>query len=187
MQDNNKKYFEPILAQRSEVPLKSKIHNVLWRFVNSWIFPITMRSHLLRCLLLRMFGASVGKRVRLSNRCRIEYPKNIIIGDNSSIGDYCYISGLDQVRIGSNVCISDGVNILTGSHDITSISFALETRPVFLADGVWLATRAIILPGAAIGRGAVVGAGSVVSKQIDDFGIVVGNPANIIGKREIFE
>ena len=166
-----------ILNRTSEVSTQRKIKNLIWRAVNRILFPLTFRSHAARRVLLRIFGASIGSNVRISARCRIEYPNNIHIGDNSSIGNDCYVQGLDQIKIGSNVCISDGVYLLTGSHDLASLNFALITHPVSLGDGVWLAVRAIVLPGVTLQRGTVVGAGSVVHKSFESFSIVAGNPA----------
>jgi len=173
------------LGRRSEVSFSRKLHNIVWRLVNVWIFPLTLRSHRLRCSLLRLFGASVGKDVRVGATSKIEFPGNLAIGHNSSIGDGCYIQGLDQINIGANVCVSDGVYLLTGSHDLASANFALITRSVTLEDGVWLAVRAMVLPGVTLERGAVAGAGAVVHKSFDEFSIVAGNPAVMIGRRKL--
>lgn len=51
--------------------------------------------------------------------------------------------------------------------------------------GVWIGARAIILPGVRIGEGAVVAAGAVVTKAVEPFTFVVGNPAKFIKKREL--
>jgi len=48
----------------------------------------------------------------------------------------------------------------------------------------WIGERAIILPGRRVGRGAIVGAGSVVTRDVEPFSIVGGNPARPIGRRE---
>lgn len=173
------------LPQKAQVSRKRKILNFVWRGINLWIFPLTLRSHGLRRALLRAFGAKVGRGVRISVKCRIEYPDNLQIGDNSSMGDGCYIQGLDRIVVGSNVCISDEVAILTGSHDLSSPSFALYTRKVELGDEVWLAYRATVLPGVTLGRGAVVGACAVVQKNFEEMAIVSGNPAMKIRDRQI--
>ena len=51
------------------------------------------------------------------------------------------------------------------------------------SDRVWIAYRAIILPGVTIGDSAVVGAGSIVTKDVEPFTIVAGNPVRSIKKR----
>ncbi|WP_275108901.1 acyltransferase [Paralabilibaculum antarcticum] len=88
----------------------------------------------------------------------------------------------DHLSIGANVCINDGVQILTASHDIKDPLWKHIKKEVIIDDYVWIATNAIILPGVHIGKGAVVGAGAVVSKDILSGQIVVGNPALPISK-----
>ena len=50
---------------------------------------------------------------------------------------------------------------------------------------VWIATGAYVLPGVTIGEGSVVGAGSVVTKDVEPWTVVAGNPAKFIKKREL--
>lgn len=173
------------LGLRSEVMFTRKMKNAAWRITNAVIFPLTLRSHGIRRLLLKAFGARIAVTVRISSRCRIEYPDNLVIGANSSIGHNCYLQGLDRIVIGQNVCISDSASVLTGSHDLSSPGFALYTRPVQLEDGVWLAFGATVLPGVTMGRGAVAGAGAVVSRSVGAWTVLVGNPARQVGKRSI--
>ena len=58
-----------------------------------------------------------------------------------------------------------------------------EIKPVIIGDDVWIGARAIIMPGIVIGRGAVIGAGSVVTKNVDEYAVVAGNPARVIKYR----
>ncbi|MGD0261634.1 MAG: acyltransferase [Verrucomicrobiota bacterium] len=84
-----------------------------------------------------------------------------------------------SVEIGSCVCINDGVQILTASHDVRSPNWPLIAQPIVVRDHAWIAVNALILPGVTIGRGAVVGAGAVVAKDVPDYAVVVGNPAQV--------
>ena len=59
----------------------------------------------------------------------------------------------------------------------------LVTAPITICDGVWIGARAIILPGVTIGEGAVVAAGAVVTKDVEPFTVVGGNPAKFIKHR----
>jgi acetyltransferase-like isoleucine patch superfamily enzyme len=64
-------------------------------------------------------------------------------------------------------------------------TFDLITKPITIKDNVWIATGAMVLPGVTIGEGAVVAAGAVVTKDVDDWMVVGGNPAKVIKKRVI--
>ena len=64
-------------------------------------------------------------------------------------------------------------------------TFDLVTKPISIKDDVWIATGAYVLPGVTIGEGAVVGAGSVVTKDVEPWSVVAGNPAKFIKKREL--
>lgn len=173
------------LTQRSSVPIGRKLHNLAWGMVNKCVFPVTFRLNMLRRILLRLFGAKIGRGVRISPRCIIEYPDRLSIGNNSSIGNRCLVQCLDNITIGSNVCISDEVALLTGSHDLQSGTFELYTRPIVLSDGVWIAYRATVLSGVQLGAGVVVGASSLIAKSYEKNKILSGNPAEVIRNRYI--
>jgi maltose O-acetyltransferase len=87
------------------------------------------------------------------------------------------------LTIGSDVNISSDVWILTTEHDPNSPCFEGRSRSVSIGDRVWIASRATVLPGCALGDGVVVGAGSVVGGDIPPWTIVSGNPAREIGTR----
>jgi maltose O-acetyltransferase len=103
------------------------------------------------------------------------------------IGDFTFIGRVhialhDKVSIGNRVCINDGVEILTASHNINCPNWSQNSKPVVINDYAWIATNAIILPGVTIGKGVIVGAGAVVRQNVADFEIVIGNPAVPIDK-----
>ena len=58
-------------------------------------------------------------------------------------------------------------------------------QPVSIGENCWIGARSILCPGVKIDEGAVVGAGSVVVKSVPKCAIVGGNPAKIIGYRDI--
>ena len=74
---------------------------------------------------------------------------------------------------------------MTGSHDVQASRFDLVTKPIKIMDNVWIATGAYLMPGVTIGEGAVVGAGAVVTKDVEPWTVVGGNPATLIKKREL--
>lgn len=173
------------LPKRSSIPFRKKLVNLIWKFFNNFIFPLTFRSHFIRRKILLLFGAKIAKNVRISSSCKIDYPFNINISDNSSIGPDCYLQALDKIFIGKNVCISDKVSILTGSHDLESDVFELITNKVIINNNVWLSYGCCILNGVTICKNSVVGAFAVVAKNIEKNLVVVGNPAKTVSKRKI--
>ena len=88
-----------------------------------------------------------------------------------------------EISIGNRVCINDGVEILTASHNVYDPKWSQKKAAIIIEDYVWIGTGAMILPGVKIGKGAVVGARAVVSKSVDPETIVVGNPAKVLNRK----
>ncbi len=140
-----------------------------------------------------------------NNKQNKTIPVNVFDPKNITVGRYTY-GPIDVLRWGSdneglqvgNFCsIASGVKfILGGNHNIKGIStFPLEFHvlngkegtlskgPIVIEDNVWIGTDSIILSGVTIGTGSVIAAGSVVSKNVEPYSIVGGNPAKLIKKR----
>ncbi|MFT5250259.1 MAG: acetyltransferase-like isoleucine patch superfamily enzyme [bacterium] len=126
-------------------------------------------------------GASIDATAEIGEVSFILSRKNLTIGAFSFIGK-AQITLRGEVNIGNNVCISDNVKIITGSHDVSDPQWGYVKGRVIIEDYVWIATDAIILSNVHIGRGAVIGAGAVVSKNVAAGSIMVGNPAKPITK-----
>jgi putative colanic acid biosynthesis acetyltransferase WcaF len=156
----------------------------LWFFVGA---PVVRSSLLpsswLRRVVLRCFGAKVGRRVVLKPGVRIKYPWLLSIGDFSWIGEDAWIDNLVEVKIGANVCISQAAYLCTGNHDWSDPAFALRVGPLELEDGCWIGTHALLCPGTRIGQCGVAAAGSVVTQSIPPFEIHAGNPARFVKRR----
>jgi UDP-2-acetamido-3-amino-2,3-dideoxy-glucuronate N-acetyltransferase len=153
-------------------------------------------------------SADVSGKVTIGQGSRIW--NNVQIRENASIGDNCILSKnvyIDaDVHIGNNVKIQNNVSVYHGvtledgifvgphvcftndkipraitpeghlkSSDEWTISETLVER------GASIGANATILPGIRIGSFSMIGAGSVVTKDIPNFGLVVGNPARLIG------
>lgn len=139
----------------------------------------------LRVSLLRLFGARIGSGVVIKPGVRVKYPWHLEVGSHSWIGEDCWIDNLAPVRLGSNVCISQGVYFCTGNHDWTDSTFGLIVRPIAVHDGAWVGAKAILTPGAVMGECAVAAAGSVVMLDILPYEIHAGNPAAFVKRRLI--
>ena len=108
---------------------------------------------------------------------------NLKIGEQTYIGRNVYLGLHEKLVIEDNVVINDGVKIFTASHAVDSFCWSSISKPVTIKKYAWIATSAILLPGVTIGKGAVVAAGAVVSKNVEDYEVVAGNPAKKINIR----
>lgn len=109
------------------------------------------------------------------------------VGKNSVINFGCYLDNRRGIYIGNNVGIAHNTKIYTLGHDLDDPEFGTKGAPVHIKDNVFIFSNAMIMPGVTISEGAVVLAGSVVTKDVEPWTIVGGNPAKKIRdrKREI--
>ena len=130
-----------------------------------------------RVSLLRLFGAVIGQGVTIKPSVDVKYPWHLVIGDHCWVGEHVWIDNLTTVRLGNNVCLSQGAYLCTGNHDWTDPYFGLIVSPITLGEGAWAGAKCILSPGTTLGEGAIAAAGSVVSGAIPPFTIYAGNPA----------
>ncbi|MDJ1482400.1 acyltransferase [Cytophagaceae bacterium YF14B1] len=149
--------------------------------------------------------------IKIGNYTHIRAELQILAnGGKISIGDFCYIGegtriwSANSISIGDRVLISHNVNIHdNNSHpldaslrhedflDILGIKkntihiFNLNDEPIIIKNDAWIGYDSIILKGVTIGEGAIIAAGSVVTKDVPDFAVVAGNPAQIIRKPDL--
>ena len=138
-----------------------------------------------RAWLLRRFGATIGKSVHLYPSATIYYPWNLVIGDESSVGEHALIYNLGPCEIGARVTISQRTHLCGGSHDYTDPTMPLQRLPIEVRNDAWVCADAFIGPGVVVGRGAVVGARAVVTRDVDEWTVVAGNPAVVVRQREM--
>ena len=143
-----------------------------------------MPFHSVRNFFLRLAGVRIGKHSFIHMGVRFYYPHGVRIGQETIIGDHAFLDGRAPLRIGNHVDIASQVLIYNSEHDINSEGFDPIYGEVEIGDYVFIGPRAIILPGVKIGKGAIIGAGAVVTNDVDEFTIVGGVPAKIIGERK---
>ena len=132
--------------------------------------------------LLRMFGAKIGRNCRFLHAIRVKAPWNLEVGDNSWFGESVWIYNQDRIRIGSNVCISQGTFLTCGSHD-AGTNMDLQVAPITIKDGAWITSKCVVQKGVTIGRSALVTPLSVVHRSLEPEGVYGGNPCQFIRKR----
>ncbi len=167
---------------------KSKIARVVWNVVWLLLFRTTPRGNLLRSwriFLLKCFGAKVSWSANVLPSCRIWQPWKLTMGDYSCLSERVDCYNADIIIIGKQVVISQDSFLCTASHDIASPIMELVTKPIMIEDQSWVCARAIVLPGVTLHEGAVVAAGTVVTKDVEPWTIVGGNPAKPLGLRKL--
>ncbi|MEM7725289.1 MAG: WcaF family extracellular polysaccharide biosynthesis acetyltransferase [Cyanobacteria bacterium P01_A01_bin.45] len=158
---------------------------MLWYFLGSPLF----ESHILpisviKVVILRLFGATVGKGVRIKPGVRVKFPWRLVINDYVWIGEDAWLDNIAPITIESHVCISQGVYLCTGNHDWNHPNFKLIPKPIYIQEGSWIAAKSIIGPGVTVGRGAVLIIGGVTGRSLESQTIYVGNPAQAYKKKK---
>ncbi|MEI7423009.1 MAG: DapH/DapD/GlmU-related protein [Prolixibacteraceae bacterium] len=159
-------------------------------------------------LFINPFKHKKGKNARICRYSRIDVMpfNNFILGDNSTIEDFCTINNgvgdvligdrtrigmsnvlIGPVTIGNDVILAQNIVLSGLNHGYEDIKLPPHNQPVTkkkitLEDEVWVGANVVIVAGVTVGKHAVIAAGSVVTKDVPAYSLVVGNPAKIIKK-----
>lgn len=123
----------------------------------------------------------------------------ISVGQRSFIGPNSKVWSAASVTIGNYVLVAHGVSIFDNvSHSVNwrerreeidqilphmrlvAHQFDLKAGPLIIEDDVWIGFGASIIGSVRIGRGAIIGAGTMVTKDVEPFSLVVGNPMRVV-------
>jgi len=163
-----------------------KLKRIIWYLMNFTFFKSSIPYPcIIKRVLLRSFGAKVGKNVVIKPNINVKYPWFLTIGDNVWVGENVWIDNLTDVKVGNNVCISQGAYIATGNHNYKKETFDLIVSPVTIEDGVWVGAKSIICPGVILKTHSVISAGSVAADNADPYTVYQGSPAKPIRERKI--
>jgi len=145
-------------------------------------------SNAVRIFLCKRIFKKAGRISTIDRMAYFGNGKDVEIGDFSGIGERNVIP--HNIIIGKYVMMAPDVHILTNNHKFSDITVPMCTQgyeitsPTIIEDDVWIGLRAILTPGHHIGKGSIIGAGAVVTKDVQTYTIVGGNPAKIIKERK---
>jgi putative colanic acid biosynthesis acetyltransferase WcaF len=176
---NNNPRIEPSFS------ISNRAYRFLWNIIQSTLFRFSPRTfHSFRNLILKIFGAKIGKHVHIYNKVQIWSPKNLIIKNYVAIANDVQIYNVENVKIESFTVVSQGSFLCTASHDYNSKNFQLYAKPIYLKKNVWVCAQSFIHPGVTIEEGIVIGARSVVIKDLKKkWTVYSGFPVKYLAKR----
>jgi len=178
----------PTPSQRESFPYSPQtyVRRAIWRLVWLTVWHMThWRMPGVRSAILRLFGARVGRGTTLRASTWVEMPWQLTLGDRCVIGNDVKLYNLGEITIGNDTVISQGAHLCAGTHDYTDPTFPLKREPIHVGTQVWIAAEAFVGPGIEIGDGAVVAARAVVTRKVEPWCVVGGNPARPIKEREM--
>lgn len=133
---------------------------------------------------------TLGRNVYVGHQAILKgyYRNEMVIGDETWIGQQCFFHSAGGLTIGARVGVGPGVKVITSSHaeagrGVPVLFSPVELAPVVIEDDSDLGVGSIVLPGVTVGRGAVVGAGSVVTRDVPPYAVVAGAPARVLRYR----
>lgn len=155
---------------------KEYIIRLIWNVTGQLLFHVLPRfSYSTRRYILLLFGASIGKRTRVSKGVKVFYPPKLFIGEDCGIGSNVSLYNLDIIKIDSSCTISQDCYLAGGSHDYRD-NMKLIKAPIFIGRNSWLAAGVFVHPNVKIGQFSVICARSVVQKSISGYGLYCGFP-----------
>lgn len=158
----------------------------IWWLVQSTLFRLSPQfAYSYRAMLLRLFGAKVGKKTVIRPTAKITYPWKVEIQDNVWIGDDVVLYSLGSIKIGSNSVISQRSYICAGDHDYSDPSFPIRGIGISIGEECWLATDTFVAPGVTIAKGVVTGARSSVFTNLPENTVCLGSPCKPVKIRAV--
>jgi putative colanic acid biosynthesis acetyltransferase WcaF len=159
----------------------------IWGVVYFLMFrPSPKVMHGWRSLLLRIFGARVGRSAHFYPSCKIWAPWNLVMGDHACLGPHVDCYNVARIELGEHATVSQYSYLCGATHDYTKLMMPLVPKPIRIGARAWVAADAFVGPGITVGEGAVVGARACVVRDVPAWTVVAGNPARVI-KRRILE
>lgn len=185
-EESSAKRVRDIPYSPSPHSLGNRVGRTIWKAV--WLLlyrPSPRPLHAWRRVLLRVFGAKIGRGAHPYPGAKIWAPWNLKMGEHSSLADGVDCYCVDRVSLGPYAVVSQYSFLCTASHDCTDPRFPLVTAPISIGREAWVCADVFVGPGTAVGDGAVVGARSSVFSDIPPWVIAMGTPARAVKDREL--
>ncbi len=173
-----------IQAYEDRLGWRNKGKRLLWSAF--WLFlfrPSPTPLHSWRRLLLRCFGATLGRGVHVYPSCRIWAPWNLVMADHACLGRWVDCYNVAPVHIGHRAIVSQYAYLCTASHDIGDPALPLLAEDIRIGRQAWICADVFVGPGVTIGDDTVVGARSSVFSDLPAKQVCMGTPAHPVRPR----
>lgn len=166
---------------------RNRMYRFLWTIVRMILFR-PFGSQLFngwRILLLRLFGAKIGKHSVVYSSANIWMPSNLEIGDRTCIGPDTFIYNPAKIIMGDEVVISQFSYLCGGSHNINKLALDFICAPIIIKDFSWVCAKCFVMMGVTIETGCIIGATSSLFRNTEPWSVYGGVPAKFIKHRHI--
>lgn len=175
-----------LLPEASPWSFRENLLRAVWMVLGRPLFRLSFHNwYGVRRLLLRVFGARVGRGVRIRPSAYVEIPWNIELRDGCIIGDHAILYSLGKITVGERAIVSQYAHLCAGTHDHTDRRFPLIRDPIEIGPDAWIGADAFVGPNVHIGRLSVLGARASAYKDLEPRTVYVGNPARALKRREL--
>lgn len=142
-----------------------------------------------RTLAAKMLFKRLGGFAWIQPGVTFVQTNRIAIGAHFGVNTGTYINGIGGITMGDHVLIGSNVTISSGMHEIEGRLPPVFARPaipkaITIESDVWIGAGAVIMPGIRLRRGTVIGANAVVTKDTDEYSVMVGIPAKKLRTRD---
>lgn len=166
--------------------LSNRVARLLWGVVWLALFrPSPRPLHGFRAMLLRLFGARLGRNCHVYPGARVWAPWSVQMGDDCGVGNGVTLYSMAPITLGDRVVISQGAHLCAGTHDHESPDFQLYARPITIEADAWLCAESFVGPGVRVGEGAVLGARGVAVRDLEPWTVYAGNPCRAVKQRRL--
>ncbi len=175
-----------VSAYSSGFSLGNRLGRLAWSLVQATAFRWSPTPLFFwRNLLLRLFGARLGRGVHVYPTAKVWAPWNLEMADFACLGREVDCYSVDRIRLGAHATVSQFAHLCAAGHDIHDPRLRLTHAPITLGDGAWVCAGAFVSPGLTLGEGAVLAAMACLTKDIPAWEVWGGNPARYIKRRDL--
>jgi len=166
--------------------MKAKILRLLWGVSEILLWkhsPVSLWGF--RRALLRVFGAKIGKGVRIHPSVKVIIPWHIDLDDGVVVHERAILYALGQIKVGKNTEIGPLAHICAGTHDFTSPAFTLLRQPITIGSNCVIGIAGFVAPDVTLAEGTVLEPRCAIYMNTDPGTTYIGNPGKPVAASSV--